>query len=150
MFDKEKMRFILLFCSVLCFAAGCSRPHVDRGQANHATQMAICSGIADYRDKVGEFPKSLSDLIDKGNRSFLKVDYIPNDPWGNPYRYEVTEQKARITSDGPDKMAGTQDDVYREVSIGIGSPIAEAPSLPTGRTDRVSGESAGTYSELSK
>jgi hypothetical protein len=29
-----------------------------------------------------------------------------------------------------------------EESIGIGSPIAEAPSLTTGRTDRVSGGSA--------
>jgi hypothetical protein len=35
-------------------------------------------------------------------------------------------------------------------AIGIGSPIAEAPSHTTGRTDRVSGDSAVSDKQLSK
>ena len=109
------MRVVIVFYCALCFTAGCSHPPADRGQVNRTSQIAICQAIAQYQDEVGTFPESLNDLITKGNRSFLPVDYVPTDPWGNPYRYKVFGQKAGITSDGPDKKTGTLDDIYREV-----------------------------------
>ena len=48
-------------------------------------------------------------------------------------------------------LAEIRDELKKDKSeIGIGSPIAEAPSHPTGLTDRVSGESAVQAGQLSK
>jgi hypothetical protein len=34
-----------------------------------------------------------------------------NDPWGNPYRYELFKGKPRLTSAGRDQIFGTGDDI---------------------------------------
>ena len=40
------------------------------------------------------------------------LDGLPEDPWGNPFRYELVHaKKARITSDGPDGKAKTKWDL---------------------------------------
>lgn len=45
---------------------------------------------------------------------FNKKELV-KDPWGNPYRYECTDnQNFSITSDGPDGEQGTEDDVKSE------------------------------------
>ncbi len=35
-----------------------------------------------------------------------------NDPWGEPYHYRVSENSFTIRSLGPDRVEGTQDDIY--------------------------------------
>ena len=40
-----------------------------------------------------------------------QLDRVPLDPWGNEYRYTNNNGKILITSDGPDKEAGTEDDI---------------------------------------
>lgn len=36
---------------------------------------------------------------------------IPDDPWGNPYQYELQGEQIRIWSFGPDRQNGTADDI---------------------------------------
>jgi general secretion pathway protein G len=36
---------------------------------------------------------------------------IPDDPWGNPYQYDLQGDQVRIWSYGPDRQNGTADDI---------------------------------------
>ena len=44
---------------------------------------------------------------------YLKKNVLPNDPWGNPYVYQCPGQYGDydIYSNGPDGVAGNEDDV---------------------------------------
>lgn len=39
------------------------------------------------------------------------IEKEPVDPWGNKYNYSVSEGRATISSNGPDKTANTGDDI---------------------------------------
>jgi len=44
-----------------------------------------------------------------------KRNVIPPDPWGNPYRYRVVDDKPVIDSAGPDGKFGTPDDIQGKI-----------------------------------
>jgi POT family proton-dependent oligopeptide transporter len=57
----------------------------------------------------------------------LELDSLPDDPWGNPLRYQfVHKSQARIVSDGPDKKHGTKWDLG--ITIDVKSTTEEDPS----------------------
>jgi general secretion pathway protein G len=75
---------------------------------NTLNEVAIRNG--------GRFPGSLEDLVtpDEGGHTYLDARTVPVDPWGNAYVYEPPapgEPRPRVLSWGPDRQAGTGDDI---------------------------------------
>ncbi|HVZ93643.1 MAG TPA: type II secretion system protein GspG [Phycisphaerales bacterium] len=68
--------------------------------------MRLANDIGSYRDAHGKVPESLMDIPGM-------TEKLMTDPWGKPYRYDPSESgtTARITSDGPDGIEGSQDDL---------------------------------------
>lgn len=71
-----------------------------------------------YRTDFGEYPNDaavVTTAIDSDHgpymdsRDFSGGSFI--DPWGSRYEYRRTGETVRITSYGPDKAAGTNDDI---------------------------------------
>jgi general secretion pathway protein G len=67
----------------------------------------------------GSYPPDLNGLVvlpdgvvnaQKWNGPYLEKE-LPNDPWGNPYLYQVNGDQVLITSAGPDGTAGSDDDI---------------------------------------
>src|SRR5262249_33431255 len=83
---------------------------------------AIDSTLDNYKLDVGTYPsgdQGLGSLINnvanspKWNGPYLK-NGLPNDPWGNPYRYKSPGDHGPdydVWSAGPDAQDGTQDDI---------------------------------------
>ncbi len=86
-------------------------PQVEKAERQAAeTQMEIFSlALDNYRLDVGVYPDSLQGLIESSdedwNGPYLRSKIIPNDPWRNPYQYEVVEDGAdfRLSSAGGKK-----------------------------------------------
>lgn len=64
------------------------------------TVKALENGITLYYAHVGKYPDRLQDLMraptdekikKKWQGPYLKGDEIPEDPWGNPYQYKITQ-----------------------------------------------------------
>jgi general secretion pathway protein G len=72
-------------------------PQIDKAKEQTAiTQMEILGlALDNYRLDVGAYPDSLEELVnssaDGWRGPYLKKNRIPDDPWGNPYTYEVVE-----------------------------------------------------------
>ena len=68
-----------------------------------------------YLDKRA-LPSSLEDLAQSSSASDEPyIAKIPNDPWDEPYEYQIVNAGKRdysISSHGEDKQAGTDDDIY--------------------------------------
>ncbi|MDC1174004.1 type II secretion system major pseudopilin GspG [Bacteriovoracaceae bacterium] len=80
--------------------------------------------LNDYRYKCGSFPgteQGLDALISKPTggteckayppNGFLDGSEIPLDPWDEEYIYQSDGKKFNISSMGPDRIEGTEDDV---------------------------------------
>lgn len=65
-----------------------------------------------YKMKRHAIPKTMDDLIkeDKGGSSLLKED-SRKDPWGTEYKIEYKDKKFVVSSAGPDKTFGNDDDL---------------------------------------
>lgn len=60
-----------------------------------------------YKLDRGRFPNSLDQLLKVENRKGPWADKLPNDPWDNPYEYELKGASTYIlTSYGADKQPG--------------------------------------------
>ena len=77
---------------------------------------ALASEVRGYRATVGALPATIEAL---GFRTgFVFGRNKPNDPWRNPYRYEVEGAGFVVLSHGPDGQLGTKDDVVvREPTV---------------------------------
>jgi general secretion pathway protein G len=81
------------------------------------------SAVILYRVEIGQMPEALEDLrtLPQGLKNQDKwrpfIDKsLPIDPWGNDYQYQVIENgdKCLISSYGPDKNEGGNDDITNE------------------------------------
>jgi general secretion pathway protein G len=77
-------------------------------------QVAVFdSQVGLYRAKHGRLPADLQALADPG--TFVEPAYpegVPNDPWGNPYEYDVlSDTEYQVFSRGEDGQESTEDDV---------------------------------------
>lgn len=93
-------------------------------QAAAQSQIATLSTALDaFEVDTGYYPKGKSGLLDlvqpprdaqNWRGPYLKGD-VPNDPWGQPYIYECpgkhNPSSYDLMSMGPDKRAGTDDDI---------------------------------------
>ncbi len=80
------------------------------------------TGLAAYRLDSGNYPNTnegLEALVEapSGNDRWSGpyLDDIPEDPWGNPYQYQMPGTRSRkgydVWSYGPDGRSGTEDDI---------------------------------------
>jgi general secretion pathway protein G len=74
------------------------------------------NGIREFKEDIHQYPQKLNDLIVKpkddrgknwdGPYGIEDVEEIPEDPWGNPYKYKVTSGGGKhpyeLYSEGPD------------------------------------------------
>jgi len=79
---------------------------VSQLMSNNAGQISL------YKDKNSKLPAKLSDL---GTPSPTNLLYLV-DPWGTAFVYEVNADGTtfKLTSAGPDKALGTEDDIYNK------------------------------------
>lgn len=80
------------------------------------------TGLAAYRLDTGNYPspgQGLDALVNKPSGADdwrgPYLDAIPDDPWGNPYRYQFPGTRSNkgydVWSVGPDRTDGTADDI---------------------------------------
>lgn len=103
---------------VLGLSLGCGSRH-DHGAVDPDSEVRIAltfivQVVEDYlRVHGGRRPQSLAELdIDVvRNREREDLGSVV-DPWGNPYRFSIDERgKVDASSDGPDRLHGTDDDI---------------------------------------
>lgn len=72
--------------------------------------------IDQYKARNRSLPKSLDELTQEDpNTKEPYMEKIPNDPWGQPYEYRITDERRNryeIQCAGDDKQLGTEDDLY--------------------------------------
>lgn len=71
----------------------------------------------DGKSRYSRLPVSLSDLEVHLDAENYGIDVVPVDPWGEAFVYELREEGGRgpkfaLRSKGPDKVVGTDDDVF--------------------------------------
>jgi general secretion pathway protein G len=91
------------------------RARINAAKANIST---LSNSIKEYQIEIGNgnLPQSLEALttqpsdVEAGAWS-PKLEKLPMDPWQKPYEYKVNGGTFVITSNGPDGVAGTPDDI---------------------------------------
>jgi general secretion pathway protein G len=85
-----------------------------RGAAE-AQMAAIADAVRLYALDAHRLPERLEDLLRPARGSEeAYLPSLPRDPWGRAYGFVVTDARRRrfeIQSDGPDRVAGTEDDL---------------------------------------
>jgi general secretion pathway protein G len=79
------------------------------------------TAVNTYRINVGSWPETLNDLREQPANiknpekwSAVLDKALPQDPWGNDYQYRVEGDKFIISSWGPDRSEGGNDDISNE------------------------------------
>jgi general secretion pathway protein G len=117
------MRLVqIMVCLVAVVAltiGGCS-DESSRVGACVATINALHVALDVWRVDHGRYPTEeeglkvlLQDMLDGKGGPYLGSTEIPRDPWGNPFRYRLMNDKPLIDSAGPDGTFGTKDDIDR-------------------------------------
>jgi len=97
----------------------------DNATAKTFITETLTTGLDHYRNDVGEYPSTMQGLralvsSPPGARNwkgpYIDAKTIPVDPWKKDYSYEYPgthngKTKPDIWSSGPDKIAGTDDDI---------------------------------------
>lgn len=122
---------VLLVMAILVMIGGMAVVGILQAQ-KRATRDAALTEIAametactQFRLAMNRFPGKLDDLFSPPqgtSPSQWGGPYLTNgdkiDPWGSDYTYKANEEtmEVMITSPGPDRQAGTDDDVSRAKS----------------------------------
>ena len=75
----------------------------ERAEVNHLKSAALMA--MNYEAAYGRYPDVLTDAA--GN----DPDFVPDDEWGTNIIYRKHESDFELTSAGPDKEFGTDDDI---------------------------------------
>lgn len=126
-FTLIELLLVLMILVVLgAMAVGMFSGTQERALKDAATgQIAIFEHQIDlYKMHMKTGPGGLEDLIkrpsgdeesDRWEGPYIKASKVPDDPWGNPYRYSAQGKRNPeghdIWSVGPDSQDGTDDDV---------------------------------------
>jgi general secretion pathway protein G len=95
-------------------------------KATRASIGAICTAIDMYEVDVGHYPQSLQALVQNTGEPNWNGPYIkgglPSDPWASPFQYTLKENSYLVTSPGPDRQLGGDDDITSFESADKSSP----------------------------
>ena len=120
------MRNLICVVAIALAVGGCStvsglESAYTQGYVNHAnTDMQQISQMLELRYfSHGELPASLDEFNPKDPETGeVIVSRIPTDPWGNEYSYQrISPREYAIRSCGPDKKAGTCDDIEQRRTV---------------------------------
>lgn len=126
---------ILLVVVIIGILAGIALPklsgHTRRAEITRARAEIenIGTALAQYEMDMGEFPRSLQELVtspgsDRWNGPYLQKG-VPNDPWRRPYVYVYPGQRNPRSYDlyslGPDGVESADD---------IGNWVSDAATAP--------------------
>jgi len=118
---------LLLVMAILVVLAGLGT--IAYGRIGVATKVKACKGqireiknaCMMYETNVGNFPRSLNDLVtlpsgmteSEWGGPWFQDGKIPTDPWKNAYSYSPNPQNFTVfvSSNGPDGSKGTPDDI---------------------------------------
>jgi len=77
-----------------------------------AAMEKLAAGIANYRRSNGTIPVAADIVVltDMLHPQYMS-DLVRTDGWGHPIRYQVAGATYRMTSDGPDGVQGSSDDI---------------------------------------
>lgn len=113
------MAILVVLASLSTFAVlGLQRNALSKAAATEISNLK--SQCIAYKLHVGVFPTSLDDLfVPPSGMTQIQwggpyvQEQIKGDPWKQPYNYSADEANDRvnITSNGPDRQQGTQDDI---------------------------------------
>jgi general secretion pathway protein G len=116
------MAIIVVLASITTVAVLKFRENSSKDAA--FTQISMLSkACTAYNLNVGFFPNSLNDLVtlptgmnqNQWRGPYLESRTVPLDPWGQPYVLGAsTGERLIISSNGPDRQAGTQDDINND------------------------------------
>jgi general secretion pathway protein G len=119
---------LLVVIIILAILAAVVIPRVisrteDARLAKATADISTIDGVLEnYKLDTGNYPtadEGLQALVtnvansERWNGPYIK-NTVPMDPWGNPYGYRIPGENGPdydIFSAGPDKQAGTQDDI---------------------------------------
>ncbi len=120
---------LLLVMAIIVVLASITTVAVLRFRENSSkdaafTQISVLSkACTAYNLNVGFFPNSLNDLVtlptgmnqNQWRGPYLETRSVPLDPWGQPYVLGAsTGERIIISSNGPDRQAGTADDINND------------------------------------
>lgn len=92
---------ILVVLAIIGLIAAIAAPQVFKslgGAKSDSARVqieALSTGIDLYRLEVGKLPRDLDGLVnrpsgeERWNGPYLRKAAVPNDPWGNPFRYKA-------------------------------------------------------------
>lgn len=76
------------------------------------TDLRTILDVAKFqRLKTGAWPKSIDDLTTPDAKGRVALPNLADDPWDHDYELRPTDHGIRISSRGPDGVAGTADDI---------------------------------------
>ena len=85
----------------------------------HGGATAIMTAVSLFLSDYKRLPVSLNELTDGVNGEMPYVTYIPLDPWGNAFKYTIINSNScSISSNGPDEIPNTEDDITRMIPNG--------------------------------
>lgn len=111
---------ILVIIGIISLVQGLGIPRMHPGKPSpHYSAKNQCKILANAADTfyldTEQYPQQLSDLVQQPNNQsawqgpYMKDGNLPNDPWGNPYRYATSDDDKhsfRIYSYGADNKLG--------------------------------------------
>ncbi len=126
-FTLMELMLVLLILVVLASVVSVSVVTIRRNANNRVARAQVGmleEALQYYQSDVGALPADFTALYNppaelqnskKWQGPYLDKQ-IANDPWGNPYTFEISQdefslQRPTIKSSGPDRQPGTGDDI---------------------------------------
>ncbi len=124
-FTLMEILLVLAILVVLGSMVGVGYVQIQKNAMKNAakTQVTLLEdAVKLYALDVGTPPTDLNSLLQlppdvsetKWGGPYLEKQELPNDPWNQPYQYEILDQttgKTRVWSNGPDQQPGSADDI---------------------------------------
>lgn len=114
-----------------------------------ASLSTLANCVKEYQIEIGngKFPQSLEALVSRPTDVeegvwFPKLEKLPNDPWSNPFKYTIVGDSFLISSNGPDGVAGTSDDLS-EPSLPASEKLKSESNLQTSNSTSSASDSKG-------
>ena len=114
----------LCIALIATISGSCSSQRCTRIGACVASINTLHTVVDVWRMDHGRYPTEaegldvlLRDMREGNVGPYLGSKELPRDPWGNPFRYRLIDEKPVIDSAGPDGKFGTKDDIDKNTKV---------------------------------